>query len=109
MFPNPQDALPLPLRPNLEQYKKQAKELVKACKSNDSNAVGAWAAQWLESRAALQGPRLTPQIRRWLQRPLDKLEKFGGDKLRHGSAKGTLAAAQCIIAGAPGLVRLPNL
>jgi len=29
MFPNPQDVLPLPSRPNLEQYKKLAKELAK--------------------------------------------------------------------------------
>ena len=27
MYPNPQDALPLPQRPDLEQYKKLAKEL----------------------------------------------------------------------------------
>ncbi len=108
MFPNPQDALPLPLRPNLEQYKKQAKELVKACKSNDSNAVGAWAAQWLESLAALQGPGLTPQLRRWLQRQLDKLEKFARDKLEHGSAKCTLADAQFVIARAHGFESWPK-
>lgn len=29
------DALPLPCGPNLEQCKKQAKELLKACKSGD--------------------------------------------------------------------------
>ena len=29
MYPNPQDVLPLPARPNLEQYKKQAKDLVR--------------------------------------------------------------------------------
>jgi hypothetical protein len=33
MFPNPQDALPLPSRPSLEYYRKFAKELVKAGKS----------------------------------------------------------------------------
>ena len=40
MFPNPQDALPLPPRPSLERYKKLAKELVKACKSGDDKALG---------------------------------------------------------------------
>jgi len=49
MFPNPQDALPLPARPHLEQYKKQAKELVKACKSADPGAIHAWAAKWVET------------------------------------------------------------
>ena len=33
MFPNPQNALPLPPRPNLENYKKLAKGLLKATKS----------------------------------------------------------------------------
>jgi ankyrin repeat protein len=33
MFPNPQDALPLPVRANLEYYRKLAKDLVKAGKS----------------------------------------------------------------------------
>ena len=29
MYPNPQDALPLPPRPSVEQYRKRAKDLVK--------------------------------------------------------------------------------
>jgi ankyrin repeat protein len=33
------DATELPARPNLEQYRKQAKELLKACKSGDSAAI----------------------------------------------------------------------
>lgn len=44
------DALPLPPRPNVEQYKKQAKELLKACKSSDPQALPSWVAQWLESQ-----------------------------------------------------------
>jgi len=42
------DALPLPPHPNLEQYKKQAKELLKACKLPDPQALSAWVTQWLE-------------------------------------------------------------
>ena len=49
MFPNPQDALPLPPRPSLEQYRKLAKDLVKACKSGDPDGVGAWADRWMAS------------------------------------------------------------
>jgi hypothetical protein len=33
---NTTDLTPLPARPSLEQYKKQAKDFVKACKSGDS-------------------------------------------------------------------------
>lgn len=38
VFPNPQDALPLPRRANLECYRKLATELVTACKSGDPAA-----------------------------------------------------------------------
>src|SRR5258706_6142852 len=44
------DALPLPRHPNVEQYKKQAKELLKACKSGDQQALPAWVTQWLAAQ-----------------------------------------------------------
>src|SRR2546423_3470072 len=47
------DALPLPSRPNVEQYKKQAKELLKACKSSDPQALPAWVTQWLAVQLAI--------------------------------------------------------
>src|SRR5207244_3696969 len=40
------DAIPLPPRPNLEQYKKLAKDLLAACRSDDSGAVRGWATRW---------------------------------------------------------------
>ena len=43
MYPNPQDVLPLPERPDREWYRKQAKDLVKACRSGDPEAYAAWA------------------------------------------------------------------
>ena len=51
MYPNPQAAFPLPPRPNLEQYKKRAKDLVKACRSEAAGAVQAWAARWFGTDA----------------------------------------------------------
>lgn len=53
MRPRGTDAIPLPPRPNLEQYRNRAKSLVKACESGDAAAVRMWARQWLESLAAL--------------------------------------------------------
>jgi ankyrin repeat protein len=47
------DALPLPPRPNLEQYKKQAKELLKACKSADPQTLPAWLTQWLQAQLTI--------------------------------------------------------
>jgi hypothetical protein len=40
------DAVPLPPRPNLEQYKKIAKDLQAACKSGEAASIGDWAARW---------------------------------------------------------------
>ena len=43
------EAIPLPRRPSLEQYKKQAKDLLRASSSPDPRAVHQWVAQWMES------------------------------------------------------------
>jgi hypothetical protein len=40
------DAIPIPPRPNLEHYKKQAKDLLKACQASDPAAIRAWTNQW---------------------------------------------------------------
>src|SRR5438876_540842 len=40
------DAIPLPTHPELDQYKKLAKELLEACKAEDPGAVRDWAARW---------------------------------------------------------------
>jgi len=53
MYPNPQDVLPLPPRPDLEQYKKQAKQLSKACRARGQDGVREWAAQWMAAAGDL--------------------------------------------------------
>ena len=60
MFPNPQDALPLPARPNLEQYKKLAKSLLKACKSQRTNpdAIDDWAERWVNRLVKSSGLKI---------------------------------------------------
>jgi ankyrin repeat protein len=47
------DALPLPPRPDLDQYRKLAKDLQQACRSGDPDAVRAWARRWLQTLARL--------------------------------------------------------
>jgi ankyrin repeat protein len=67
-------ARPFPTHPNLEQYKKQAKDLLKA--SADPQALHAWAVQWVasyiddeaETQARLRGAVLTPPLREVAQR-----------------------------------------
>ncbi len=45
------DAVPLPSRPNLEQYKKLARDLRDACTSSDPLAIREWATRWVERLA----------------------------------------------------------
>lgn len=89
------DALALPPRPNLEQYKKLARDFQHACKS-DNAAVQEWAARWVETLARLQG------------RPITE-EKIASDVRRIGRQWRQLAesnenVAGCSLAGAQFLV-----
>jgi Ankyrin repeats (3 copies) len=109
MFPNPQDALPLPPQPNLEQYKKLAKELVKACKSADTDAVGAWAAQWVKTLARLQNLAITRELPVSSDRWIAQVEEFARRKLQNPGqhARCSLADAQFVIARAHGYGNWP--
>lgn len=49
------DALPLPPHPSLEQYRKLAKDLQRACKSGTDDAIREWADRWAKRVAELQG------------------------------------------------------
>ncbi len=123
MFPNPHDALPLPPRPNLEQYKKLAKDLLKASQSPDPTALRAWSARWIErmsgeriaaerfvipSEGAVSQSDIAPQSRDLVFGfdTVDQLEKFARHKL---SESVTLTAAQFVIARAHGFESWPKL
>lgn len=99
MFPNPQDALPLPRRPNRELYKQLAKDLIKACKSDDPDAIGDWAEAWVKMLVARSGVDFGGKenlaIRRWT----DQIEAFVQRKL---STQFRLADAQFAIARSHG-------
>lgn len=65
MFPNPQAALPLPFRPDIEQYRKQAKDLLKACKAGAPDAIRDWLSKWMDALVRsqkLQDPVLRGQL-----------------------------------------------
>ena len=106
MFPNPQDALPLPPRPNLDQYKKRAKDLLKASQSTDPAAIRTWAVSWIDLLVRLSDHTLTPQLPVRIDHWTDELEKFARGKL---SESGTLTAAQFVIARAQGFESWPKL
>jgi Ankyrin repeats (3 copies) len=111
MFPNPQDALPLPPRPSLERYKKLAKELVKACKSAKPDAIRDWSKEWVEALVKLSSLKITRQLPVSIQRWIDEVEEFAKRKLlggEPGDRKCALADAQFVIARSHGFESWPR-
>jgi ankyrin repeat protein len=102
MFPNAQDAFPLPQRPNLERYKKLAKELVKACKLENEAAITDWAHNWvapLINQSGIKFVRPLPIITAvWT----DRVAGFVQRKLTEHDGRCRLADAQFIIARSHG-------
>jgi ankyrin repeat protein len=106
MYPNPQDVLPLPPSPSLEQYKKRAKDLVKACRSGERNAIRVWVERWLEALDAVQPGDNRPTRPDAIKQRADQIEEFASSKLsRSGCA---LADAQFVIARAHGFKSWPT-
>jgi ankyrin repeat protein len=99
MFPNPQAALPLPPRPNLEQYRKLAKDLLKAAKSADTGATRVWATDWIDRLVKLSRLEVTPHLPVDIEHWIRQVEGFARRKL---AERCTLAEAQFIIARVSG-------
>jgi hypothetical protein len=104
------DTLPLPPRPNLEHYKKLAKDFQRACKSGRDNAIGEWAARWAENLARLREREITPEVWRQIKRDaawIDRLwQKF--KKTNEGAARCALADAQFFVARGHGFASWPK-
>ena len=111
MYPNPQDALPLPSHPSVEQYRKLAKDLVKSCRSGDPAAVGIWASRWMEALAAHQREPDAQRDRTEISARANRIDQFARTKLSGGegaSSKCVLADAQFVIARAHGFQSWPK-
>jgi ankyrin repeat protein len=104
------DALPLPPRPNLEQYKKLAKDFQKVCKSSDPGAIRDWAVRWAETIAGLQGLEITPEVRSQIDGDARAIElrwrKFKETNER--ATRCTLADAQFFVAHGHGFASWPK-
>jgi hypothetical protein len=111
MFPNPQDALPIPPRPSLERYKKLAKEGVKACKSAKPDAIRDWSEEWVVTLVRLSSLEIARQIPVSIERWIDEVAEFGKRKLMGGgpaNGKCALANAQFVIARSHGFESWPK-
>ena len=104
MYPNPQDAVPLPPRPDLEQYRKRAKELVKACRAG-GDAITAWATTWVDALLALQ-PDLPDHARKDAGRRAGQVAAFASGRL---GAECVLSQAQFVLARAHGFASWTKL
>ncbi|MCU1247710.1 MAG: Ankyrin [Edaphobacter sp.] len=108
---SPQGALALPPRPSVERYRKLAKELVKACKSGDEDAVGRWAERWVETLAGLGDLKRASKGLAEINRSILDIEDFAREKMLGPGATGancTLASAQFVIARSHGFESWPK-
>jgi hypothetical protein len=96
------DTLPLPPRPNLEQYKKRAKDLVAAANSSDPGAVRAWATGWLAALAKLTGITITPFVQSSIDRAIGAIEARVRESAPPRGATFRLADAHFLLAHAHG-------
>lgn len=92
------DTLPLPPRPDIEQYRKRAKSLVKAAASDDDDAVRAWASDWLRTLGLLRRVKVSPVVQASFGRAVAEIERA----VREAGRPLKLADAQFVIARAHG-------
>jgi ankyrin repeat protein len=105
MFPNPQDSLPLPRHPDLKQYKRLAKELLRAAKSTHPDAVRNWSTNWVKSLIKRSGIEITPQLPVRTDGWIRDVANFAQANLLDGSK---LSSAQFVIARSHGFPSWPK-
>ncbi len=104
------DALSLPSPPNVDQYKKLAKDLQNACKSADPGAIHEWAARWVETLASLRGQASTRGMKREIRGDIDRIERLWQRHRKSNElvARCTLTGAQFFVARCHGFTSWPK-
>jgi ankyrin repeat protein len=104
------DALALPPRPNIEQYKKLAREFQQVCKTGDPGAVRGWATKWAETLARLNGLPDNPDARRGVALDAERIQRQWQriQKSNEPVGRCTLAGAQFLIARCHGFDSWPK-
>src|SRR5581483_10282559 len=98
MFPNPQDALPLPKRPSLDEYKKLAKDLLRAAQSKSHDALRSWSETWVNRLVKRSGIEVPPRLPVRTDRWIEDVATFAQARLTGGK----LSDAQFVIARSHG-------
>jgi hypothetical protein len=102
------DTLPLPPRPDLAQYRKRAKELVKAAASTDPDAVRAWASDWLDTLGRRRGEPVSAFVQESFDRAVDQIEQEVRARSAASGSSLPLSQAQFLIARAHGFATWPR-
>lgn len=108
MFPNPQDALPLSHKPNLEQYRKLAKELVRVAKTGREDALHEWAERWVTSLLKQSKLAITKHLSVRVESWTKKVVRFASKQLLDKKQGATLSKAQFVIARSQGFESWPK-
>lgn len=107
MFPNPQDALPLPVHPNLERYKKLAKDLAKVANDVEPTVLRAWITNWIQTLVRLANLTLDGQLPVEIDRWINELDEFIRRE-KSSSKHLSLTKAQFILARSHGFDSWPK-
>lgn len=104
------DALALPSRPSIEQYKKLAKDFQQACRTGDAGAVRDWAARWAQTLARLRSLPDTPEIRTEIGLDAARIQRQwqGLQKSNEHVGRCTLTGAQFLVARCHGFASWPQ-
>lgn len=102
MFPNPQEVLPLPPNPNVDQYRKLAKELVKICKAGRPDGIRNWTSAFVQNLVQLSGLQITSSLPVEVERWIDELTGFATKTLLQGERICALTSAQFVVARSLG-------
>jgi Ankyrin repeats (3 copies) len=102
--------LSLPPRPNLEQYKKLARELKHACALADPGAIHSWVERLKETIIRLYDSAVTAQVRNGIEKSAQQLEQrwHAFQKSNEHAGRCTLAGAQLFLARAHGFSNWPK-
>src|ERR1043166_268161 len=102
------DALPLPPRPNLEQYKKLARDLQRAVQSDNPAALRQWAERWVSPIEPLHGPANWESLGARAPQPQSIVRRWNEFQKCPGHAEATLAAVQLFLAREHGFASWPR-